>query len=129
MADEDILWTGHPSHWRYFWAWFWGILLFAVAIGIFIIIWIYFDRSRRTYIVTTTKVISEWGLWAKSSDEVRIKDIRSIAVRKHGLTGLLGVGDLEFASAAAADAEIVFASIPNATEVRDLVRKHQGETA
>src|ERR1700722_5629962 len=127
MPAEDILWIGHPSHWHYFWAWFWGILLFAVAIGLFIIIWIFIDRGRRTYTVTTTKVISEWGLWAKSSDEVRIKDIRSIAVRKHGITGLFGVGDLEFASAAAADAEIVFASIPNATEVRDLVRKQQGE--
>jgi len=129
MPDEEIIWTGHPSHWHYFWAWFWGVILFAAVVGIFIIIWIFVDRSRRTYVVTPTKVMSEWGLWAKSSDEVRIKDIRAIAVRKSGLTGLLGVGNLEFSSAAAADAEIVFSHIPRVTDVRDIVRRYQNEPA
>jgi hypothetical protein len=67
----------------------------------------------------------ETGLVAKSSDEVRIKDIRSISVRKSGMTGLLGVGDLEFSSAASDQAEITFQSIPQAEEVRNLVRRYQ----
>jgi uncharacterized membrane protein YdbT with pleckstrin-like domain len=125
MSTESTVWTGHPSHWHYFWAWFWGILLAVVVVGFFIIIWIFVDRARRTYTVTTGKVIMESGLVAKSSDEVRIKDIRSISVRKSGLTGLFGVGDLEFASAASDQAEITFRSIPKADEVRDLVRRYQ----
>jgi uncharacterized membrane protein YdbT with pleckstrin-like domain len=129
MPDEETIWTGHPSHWHYFWAWVLGVVLFAAVIGIGIIIWIFIDRSRRTYIVTPTKVMTESGLWAKNSDEVRIKDIRSIAVRKSGLKGLLGVGDLEFSSAAAGDAEIIFSTIPRVTDVRDLVRRYQNEPA
>ncbi len=125
MNAEETVWSGHPSHWHYFWAWFWGLILAVVLIGLFIIAWIYLDRSRRTYIVTSRKVILEWGLFAKSSNEVRIADIRSINVIKHGLLGLLGVGDIEFSSAATDKAEIVFASISGATEVRDLVRKYQ----
>jgi len=67
----------------------------------------------------------ESGLFAKSSTEIRIKDIRSINVKKSGLLGLLGVGDVEFSSAASDKAEIVFSSISSATEVRDLVRNYQ----
>jgi uncharacterized membrane protein YdbT with pleckstrin-like domain len=127
MEAEETLWSGNPSHWHYFWAWFWGIVLAVTLIGIVIIVWIYVDRSRRTYTVTTRKVILEWGLWAKSSNEIRIKDIRSINVKKSGLLGLLDVGDIEFSSAASDKAEIIFASIAEATTVRDLVRAHQGE--
>ena len=68
-----------------------------MVVGFLILIWIFVDRRRRTYTVTTGKVIMESGLVAKSSDEVRIKDIRSISASgKGGLTGLFGVGDLEF---------------------------------
>lgn len=125
MNMEETIWSGHPSHWHYFWAWFWGLVLAVVGIGLLIIGWIYLDRSRRTYTVTNQKVILEWGLFAKSSNEVRIKDIRSINVKKTGLLGLLGVGDVEFSSAASDKAEIIFASISSATEVRDMVRKYQ----
>ena len=124
---EKTVWSGHPSHWHYFWAWFFGILLAVAGVGILIIIWIFIDRARRSYIVTSHKLIIEWGLFAKSSNEIRIKDVRSINVRKRGLVGLLGVGDVEFSSAATDKAEIVFASVADATGIRDLVRKYQGD--
>jgi len=124
-AAEIPVWTGHPSHWHYFWMWFFGVLLIPVVVGVLMIIWIFVDRARRTYMVTERKIEVEWGLFAKSSNEVRIKDIRSINLNKHGLTGLLGVGDLEFSSSASDKAEIVFGSVANATAVRDLVRKYQ----
>lgn len=126
-ATDAVVWTGHRSHWHYFWTWFFGVLLIAVVIGIFMIIWIFIDRARQTYMVTRTKIMVETGLIAKSSTEVRIRDIRSINLNKHGMVGFLGVGDLEFSSAATDKAEIVFSSIPDAAEVRDLVRKYQGE--
>jgi uncharacterized membrane protein YdbT with pleckstrin-like domain len=119
---EEPLWTGHPSNWHYFWAWVLGVLLAIVLVGFGIILWIMIDRSRRTYTVTATRVIIEQGLWAKSSDEVRVTDIRSMAVKKSFISGLVGVGNIEFSSAAAADAEIVFRSVPGVEAVRDLVR-------
>jgi uncharacterized membrane protein YdbT with pleckstrin-like domain len=122
---EEILWTGHPSNWHYFWAWVLGILLAVVLVGFGIILWIVIDRSRRTYTVTSSRVIIEQGLWAKNSDEVRLMDIRSMAVKKSFISGLVGVGNIEFSSAAAADAEIVFRSVAGVEAVRDLVRAQQ----
>ncbi|HKB91750.1 MAG TPA: PH domain-containing protein [Opitutaceae bacterium] len=125
MNTEETLWVGHPSHWHYFWAWFFGVLLAVAVVGILIIAWIFFDRSRRTYTVTSKRVVTEWGWFSKNSTEVRIRDIRSINVKRSGLLGLFGVGDVEFSSAAADQAEVIFESIADATQIRDLVRRYQ----
>ena len=124
-SPDTPIWSGHPSHWHYAWYWFFGLLLVPLIIGILIIIWIFVDRARRSYIVTEHKIINEWGLFAKSSNEIRIKDVRSINMVKLGLLGLIGIGDLEFSSSASDKAEIVFKTIAHATAVRDLVRQHQ----
>ena len=52
-------------------------------------------------------------------------DIRSMNVSKSGITGLLGVGKLEFSSAATDDADIIFYQIGGVDGVRNLVRKLQ----
>lgn len=122
---EETMWVGHASQWNYFWTWFWGILLLIVGIGFFIMLNIFVDRAGRVYIVTNRKVIFQFGLFAKSTNEVRIKDIRSINVTKRGIAGLMGVGSVEFSSAASDGAEIVFYNIPDADSVRDMVRYFQ----
>ncbi len=85
------------------------------------------DRARNRYRVTTRKVVIEHGLIVKSSNEVRVKDIRSISVTKRGLGGFLGVGNVEFSSAASDRAEIVFAGIAGADGVRNTVRAVQAD--
>lgn len=134
-------WTGHPSHWSYFWRWLIAIVFiigggaFAAAgavpaaalcvVGLITVAWIFIDRARHTYMVTSRTVMIETGLIAKSSNEVRVQDVRSINLVKHGLVGFIGVGDLEISSAATDKAEITFKAIPHAAQVRDLVRKYQ----
>jgi uncharacterized membrane protein YdbT with pleckstrin-like domain len=127
-AAETMLWRGHLSHWIYFWRWFWGIaLLPAFGLGLLIILGIYFDRARRVYVVTSRKVVVQSGLLIKSTNEIRIKDIRSVNVTKRGITGLLGIGSIEFSSAATDRAEIIFSDVAEVDKIRDLVRKLQGE--
>jgi uncharacterized membrane protein YdbT with pleckstrin-like domain len=125
MDPAAILWEGHPSHWHYFGWWVLGVVLAPVLVGFFIIWWILLARRRRTYTVAPGRVIVEWGWLVRNSREIRIQDIRSIEVRKRGLTGLLAVGDVEFASAARDEAEVVFHAIADVERVRDLVRGQQ----
>jgi len=121
------LWTGHPSHWRYFWWWLLGILLLAAyGAGLIVIAGIFIARARHTYMITPRMIMMETGLIAKSSTELRIQDIRSINLTKHGIAGFIGVGDLELSSAATDRAEITFQAIPHASAVRDIVRQQQG---
>jgi membrane protein YdbS with pleckstrin-like domain/predicted RNA-binding Zn-ribbon protein involved in translation (DUF1610 family) len=122
---EHVVWTGNPSHWLYAELWILAIILLPFLVGLIIIPWIYLQRARRVYRVTTTKVEIEYGIWIKSSNQIRICDIRSINVTRRGLAGLAGVGNLEFSSAATDRAEVVFAGITELESVRQIVSKLQ----
>ena len=149
VNQEDVLWTGSVSNWHYKGRWFLALLLFALLAGsfyfeltdiadviwpvraglcgviLFLSFWIKLDQSRRKYTVTQKRVIVEFGIVARSSNEIRVQDIRSINLTKAGLSGLLGIGRIEFSSAATDDADVIFWSCPESEKVRDLVRSLQ----
>lgn len=148
-ASEEVIWSGSSSRWYHFGRWFFGLLLVAgIAAAIYynqeslqqwmpwawavpgvllliVIIWIEWHRKSRRYQVTNSRVIVQRGRFVKDSNEIRVQDIRSINVTKRGLGGFIGIGNVEFSSAATDDAEVTFVRIANADEVRDLVRKLQ----
>ena len=145
MAEQRI-WSGRPSHWNYFLAWFFALLFIGAgvfclaiyfnqqpnpllfipgAIAILILGYIYISRARQLYVVTNRKVEIQTGLVVKSSNEIRVKDIRSVNVRKHGLAGFIGIGSVEFSSAASDAAEVIFINVAHADRVRDLVTNLQ----
>lgn len=51
--------------------------------------------------------------------------MRSINLATQGLSGMLGIGRLEFSSAATEDADVIFWNTPSAEKVRDMVRSLQ----
>jgi len=83
------------------------------------------EVRRRRYTVTNKRVAVDYGIVNRISNEVRISDIRSINLQKTGFTGLLGIGRVEFSSAATDDADVIFWNTPEAEKVRDLVRSLQ----
>jgi uncharacterized membrane protein YdbT with pleckstrin-like domain len=88
-----------------------------LAVGLF--------RFSKDYLVTDERVEVIWGVIARSSKEVRIRDIRSIDVRENALTGLLGLGSVDFSSSANSGVEVVFAQVRGAHKVKELVRELQ----
>ena len=143
---EQRMWSGRPSHWNFFFSWLLALvfigggafclwiyfngtanlpLLIPGPIGILILLYIYIRRARQLYVVTNRKVEIQTGLVVTSSNEIRVKDIRSINVSKHGLLGLIGIGSVEFSSAATDRAEVIFVNIGHADRVRDLVTNLQ----
>ena len=147
---ERVLWSGHQSQWYFLGYWLVGLLIaVALAAGIYFyrsqlnqwMPWAYgvpilallvvaavvaFARRERTYQVTNHRVISIQGRVVTDTRELRIQDIRSMNVSKGGFTGLLGVGKVEFSTAATDDADIIFYQIGGVDKVRDLVRNLQG---
>jgi len=148
-TTEQTLWTGTVSNLHYAGKWllvvillgavaasFWLVLpdlgpmlwparAVLLAIAFLLVCWIQIDRWRRRYAVTNKRVSVEYGIISRASNEVRIQDIRSINLRKTGLSGLLGIGRVEFSSAATDDADVIFWNTPEAEKVRDLVRSLQ----
>ena len=103
----------------------WPARAALLVIAVLLVCWIQIDRWRRRYAVTNKRVSVEYGIVSRVSNEVRIQDIRSINLRKTGLSGLLGIGRVEFSSAATEDADVIFWNTPEAEKVRDLVRSLQ----
>jgi membrane protein YdbS with pleckstrin-like domain len=147
--EEKVVWSGSVSQWHYAGKWLFVIILIAAIIGtlfvntgidpsvawiargvlalvvIIMLVWIRLDRSRRRYTVTNKRVSVEFGIISKSSNEMRIHDIRSINLATTGLSGLVGIGRLEFSSAATDDADVIFWNVPGAEKIRDMVRSLQ----
>lgn len=140
---EETLWQGHPTHWNYFLSWFFGplalligllalvgdakIALVFFGVGAVIILRIFLDRAARTYIVANRTVAFKSGILVKSTNEIRIRDVRSINVSRRGIAGMIGVGTVEFSSAATDRAEIIFTAIADAEKVKNMVRDLQDQ--
>jgi len=133
--EEYIIWEGHATLWLYAGSIFWSIVVtlllafFTLGIGIVLApIWwlaIYFERKKRKYIVTSKRVKVEFGLFAKSSNEIRIKDIRNLNIVKKGLAGLFGIGTLELSSSGGSGIEVSFPAIDNAAAIKEMINDMQ----
>jgi uncharacterized membrane protein YdbT with pleckstrin-like domain len=147
--NEQVLWTGSVSNLHYAGKWVLILILLGVGVASFWLVlpdfrlalwvgraallvialsllgWIQLDKRRRRYTVTNKRVSVDYGIVNRLSNEVRISDIRSINLQKTGFTGLLGIGRVEFSSAATDDADVIFWNTPDAEKVRDLVRSLQ----
>lgn len=142
---SGVLWQGHPSLFHYLPALIVFVILTASGIGLLIWrieLWLgaalaaagliilgltLFLRSTRSYLISERRVEFIYGIISKSSQEILIEDIRAINVKKNGILGLLGIGDVEFSSAGSTDIEVSFVTIGRAATVKQIVREIQDE--
>lgn len=140
-SGEEIIHHAHPSWLGYTKALFLVLLLLVAAALLFTIqleyaiiaalcasstlIAVGIARYSHDYIVTRDRVELIWGIIGRSSKEARICDIRSIDVYESGLKGLLGLGTIDFSTAANAGIEVQFKDMRQAHLVKDLVRQLQ----
>ena len=135
ITGDQIIWQGRATLWKYAGPIIWSVVIstllaiFTMGIGAVLApIWwlgIYLAYRSRKYVLTRKRVIVESGIFIKSSNEIRIKDVRSINVSKRGIAGLFGIGTVDFFSAASGDAEVSFQSIPQAKDIKDMVNELQ----
>jgi hypothetical protein len=140
-SGERILYHGHPSWLSYSKALFLAVLLAVsgalaapfglryAALGFLLssatVLCVGIARYSRDFYVTEDRVEVLWGLIGRSSKEVRIRDIRSIDVRESWLTGMLGLGSVDFSSSANAGIEVAFDHVRKAHRIKELVRQLQ----
>jgi len=136
---EETQWTGYPTLWKWSMLVGLGILLCLVPPSVFLLFppfvlfglitlpiavvifaYIYFARTSTRYTITNKRVSMESGIFSKTSRELRIQDIRSIAAH----INFLGYGNIEFSSASD-EVDVTFTAVSGAAKVRDLVKKLQ----
>ena len=82
-------------------------------------------RHFDCYIITRGRAEVVRGIIAKSSNEVRMSDIRRIDVDKAGLLGLLNVGDVKLSSSGTGGFDVVFAKVRAGHKVKKILRRVQ----
>ncbi len=97
------------------------------VIMLILLVWIWVDRAKRKYTITDRRVSVEFGILSKNSNEVRIQDIRTINLTTKGLSGIFGIGRVEFSTAANEEDDVVFWNVPGAAALRDMVRSLQSQ--
>jgi hypothetical protein len=141
--EEELLYHGHPSWLSYpkalaaFMA-FAGISILcqrlhygmewcitAAALALLCLAFVALDRMTTEYFVTTRRVEMESGLIGRSTKEIRIADIRAIDVTQTMFAALLGVGTIDFSSAAGREAEVRFANVYRPHRLKQTVRSLQ----
>lgn len=96
----------------------------CLAVAVLALGFLALARCTCEYTVRSGRVEQETGLFAKSSKEIRVSDIRAINVTCVGLKGLLGVGTVDFFTTGD-DPEVRFTDVWAAKEVKKLVRALQ----
>jgi len=86
-------------------------------------------RQHRDYYVSGERVEAEWGIIGRSSEEVRIVDIRSMDVHEKGLLGFLGIGSLDVSSAGSEGVEVQFRHVRKPHRIKELIRQLQARLA
>lgn len=96
-------------------------LIFALPFIVVCAIMFYRHFAAR-FIFDGEIIESRHGLVARRISSIRVEDVRNINVKQSILQRLLGIGDVEFSSAASADAEVVFDEVANPLRVKEEVQ-------
>jgi uncharacterized membrane protein YdbT with pleckstrin-like domain len=96
-------------------------LAFGVPLIVVVLMMLYRHYSSR-YLIADGNIESSRGIIAREISSIQVEDVRNINVRQSILQRLLGYGDVEFSSAASAEAEVVFDDVANPIWVKEKVQ-------
>ncbi|HWF75309.1 MAG TPA: PH domain-containing protein [Solirubrobacteraceae bacterium] len=143
MDEEQVLFHGHPS-WRsildlYVKGWLatvalavlvagvtdiaaghieLGWVILAVAVSLATVVLAGFLRRRRTlYTITTQRLTIRTGLFSRAVQETRLDRIQNVHSRQSVLERILGVGTIDFDTAAGAEYNFSFRGLDNPDQV------------
>jgi membrane protein YdbS with pleckstrin-like domain len=85
--------------------------------------WLRCFRTRLT--ISTRRVIFTEGIWAVTTTEILLRDIREVQVRQTVFQRLVGTGDLVISSAASGEAEITIEGIRDPRSVASAINDHR----
>ena len=145
-AEEQELWSGHPSQVLnfsiyFFWAciliialvaaailaesWKWSLLLFGIVALIALIniavAWLHLHAIA--YVVTTQRVRIVSGIFSKDIQEIELFRVKDTQANQSFFLRLFGLGTITIVSGDANHPRLVLSGVPQAVELREKLRQ------
>lgn len=79
------------------------------------------------FAIDDENIESRRGIIARQIRSIRVKDLRNVNVRQSIMQRILGIGDVEFSSAAGGGVEVMFFGVADPLSVRNLAQRLQGD--
>jgi uncharacterized membrane protein YdbT with pleckstrin-like domain len=152
--EEQVLFSGHPS-WRsildlYVKGWLgtvviavlvagvtevaaghielgWVVLAVAICLAVVLLAGLV-SRKRTLYTITTRRLTIRTGLFARAVQETRLERIQNVYSRQSMLERVLGVGTVDFDTAAGAEYSFSFRGLADPAQVVRTVDRALGTT-
>lgn len=123
VIEEQEIWRGRRSLWNYELRFLIGFLCIPFAgIGLIIIAGLLLSWARCTYRITNKRIYSKAGVIRVTTEEVAIKDIRSVKLSKSGL--LIRLGNIKIFTAGD-EPKVVIDGVRQPEQIRDTIRALQ----
>jgi uncharacterized membrane protein YdbT with pleckstrin-like domain len=117
------VWEGKPEWKAYL---FMALLIIptiaTIIIPIIIIAYILLDRASAEFKVSTKRIMCKYGVLSRRTCELEINDIRSINVSQSFLQRIIGVGNIEFTTAAGPIKEAIIMKIDRPDQLKEQIR-------
>jgi uncharacterized membrane protein YdbT with pleckstrin-like domain len=108
IPGEVVVHQGKPSLWGDWLLWLVGIVTIPIVIGVFILIYAYVRWKSTELAITNKRIISKFGFIKRSTTEIQLSKVESIAVEQGVVGRMLDYGTLTVTGTGAS-----FAPIPN----------------
>jgi len=97
----------------------------AGALALYFFLLMLYRRCAWRYLIDAHNVESYHGVLARHVQSIRVIDLRNVNVNQSAMQRVLGVGDVEFSSAAGGDIEVVFFGVSDPMHVKELAQRLQ----
>lgn len=124
--NGKVVYEAHPAMFRAHPFWFIGcvILIPALGIGILLLLYWYIHTRQTALTVTENELLYEKGILSKDRTSVSLKHIRAVHVTQGFLNRILGVGTIQV-STAGDQPEFTVADMPDPGEIREAISRAQ----
>jgi uncharacterized membrane protein YdbT with pleckstrin-like domain len=125
-----VIYEAHPAMFRAhpFWFIFSVLLIAALGLGILILLYWYIKTRATALTITQNEIMYEKGILSKDRTSVSLRHVRAVRVTQRFINRILGVGTVEI-STAGDEPEFEVRDMPDPHQIREAISRAQSMRA